>query len=63
MNKKRKTKQPNKRPRKKAVRTNRLEEATAAYFASLSPEALEEEKQLGAAVASAAGHVNFDADE
>jgi len=63
MKKKRKRKQPNKHPKKKAVRTNRLEEATAAYFASLSPEALEEENRLGAAVASAAGQVNFDADE
>src|SRR6266700_3067967 len=63
MKKKRKRKQPNKHPKKKAVRTNCLEEATAAYFASLSPEALEEENRLGAAMASAAGQVNFDADE
>jgi len=38
----------------------KLEAATAAYFASLSPEALEEENRLGEAFASEAGQVNFD---
>jgi hypothetical protein len=37
---------------KKTARTNRLEEATVAYFASLSPEALGEENRLGAALAA-----------
>ena len=39
---------------------NQLEKATAAYFASLSSEALEEENRLGAALAQEASHVNFD---
>jgi hypothetical protein len=38
----------------------RLEAATEAYFASLSPEALEEENRLGEALAHEAGNVNFD---
>ncbi len=38
----------------------RLEAATEAYFASLSPEALEEENRLGEALAHEAGKVNFD---
>lgn len=63
MKKKPKKKQLKKHTKKKAARMNRLEEATAAYFASLSPEALEEENQLGAALASAAAQVDFDADE
>ena len=45
---------------KKSSRASRLEKATAAYFASLSPEALEEENRLGAALSEAASHVNFD---
>ena len=38
----------------------RLEAATEAYFASLSPEEREEESRLGAALAYEAGQVNFD---
>jgi hypothetical protein len=38
----------------------RLEAATEAYFASLSPKALEEENLLGEALAYETGHVNFD---
>lgn len=38
----------------------RLASATAAYYASLSGEALEEEKQLELAVAAASSHVDFD---
>jgi len=52
-------KRPKKKSRKKQAR-NRLEKATAAYFASLSAEALEEENRLGAALGEAASHVNFD---
>jgi hypothetical protein len=53
-------------PKKKAGKSrkkpawNQLEKATAAYLASLSGEALEEENRLGAALAEAASHVNFD---
>jgi hypothetical protein len=52
-------KQPKKRSRKKRT-WNKLEKATAAYFASLSGEALEEENRLGAALSDAASRVNFD---
>jgi hypothetical protein len=38
----------------------RLEAATEAYFASLSPEEQEEESRLGEALAYEAGQVNFD---
>jgi hypothetical protein len=38
----------------------RLETATEAYFASLTPEALDEENRLGEALAHASGYVNFD---
>ena len=38
----------------------RLEAETEAYFASLSPEALEEENRLGEVLAYEAGKVNFD---
>jgi hypothetical protein len=38
----------------------RLEAATEAYFASLSPEEQEEESRLGEALAYEAGKVNFD---
>lgn len=38
----------------------RLEAATEAYFASLSPEEQEEESRLGEALAYEAGLVNFD---
>jgi hypothetical protein len=44
----------------KAARRKRLERATAAYFRSLSGEALEEEKRLEAAVAAASSRINFD---
>ena len=40
----------------------KLEEATAAYYASLSPEALREEQQLENAVAHTASTVDFDAE-
>jgi hypothetical protein len=63
MKKKLKKEQPKKARKKNARKPNALEKATAAYFASLSPEELEEENRLGAAVASAARQVNFDADE
>jgi hypothetical protein len=55
-------KQPKKKGQKSRKRRawNQLEKATAAYFASLSGEALEEENRLGAALAEAASHVNFD---
>ena len=45
---------------RRADSRRRLEEATAAYFESLSGEALEEENALGAALAREAGKVNFD---
>jgi len=38
----------------------RLEAATEAYFASLSPEEQEEDRLLGEALAYEAGKVNFD---
>jgi len=55
-------KQPKKKGRKirKRQAWNKLEKATAAYFASLSGEALEEENRLGDALAEAASHVDFD---
>ena len=37
-----------------------LERATAAYYASMSQGALEEEKRLVAAVCEAASHLNID---
>jgi hypothetical protein len=40
----------------------RLEAETAAYYASLSPEALREEQQLENAVGHAASKVDFDAE-
>ncbi len=40
----------------------RLEAATAAYYASLSGEALEEEQSLERAVADSASFVDFDAE-
>jgi hypothetical protein len=52
-------KQPKKKGQKRRA-WNQLEKATAAYFASLSGEALEEENRLGAALSEAASHVNFD---
>lgn len=38
----------------------RLEAATEAYYASLSPEEIEDENRLGQALAYEAGKVNFD---
>jgi len=60
MKKIRNRKKQSKKKNRKRKTWNRLEKATAAYFASLSPEALEEENRLGAALADAASHVNFD---
>jgi hypothetical protein len=45
---------------RRAESRERLEAATEAYFASLSPETLEEENRLGEALAYEAGRVNFD---
>jgi uncharacterized iron-regulated protein len=45
---------------RRAESRERLEAATEAYFASLSPEALEEENRLGEALAYESGRVNFD---
>ncbi len=45
---------------RRAESRERLEAATEAYFASLSPEALEEENRLGEALGYEAGLVNFD---
>jgi hypothetical protein len=45
---------------RRAESRERLEAATEAYFASLSPEALEEENRLGEALEYEAGLVNFD---
>jgi hypothetical protein len=45
---------------RRAEARERLEAATEAYFASLSPEALEEENRLGEALAHETDHVNFD---
>lgn len=45
---------------RRAEARERLEAATTAYFASLSPDALKEENQLAEALAYESGHVNFD---
>jgi hypothetical protein len=45
---------------RRAEARERLEAATEAYFASLSPEALQEENRLGEALAQEADHVDFD---
>lgn len=45
---------------RQAESRERLEAATEAYFASLSPEALEQENRLGEALGYEAGRVNFD---
>ena len=45
---------------RRAEARDRLEAATEAYFASLSPEALEEENRLGEALFHESGHINFD---
>jgi len=60
-------KKPKKRPSSRRTKTqisnrHKLEKATADYFDSLSGEALEEEKRLEAAIASASNQVNFDED-
>lgn len=59
--KKRATKKDGKRKRQsKRARRQKLEKATAAYYASLSGEALEEENRIGAAMAYGSSQVNFD---
>jgi len=45
---------------RRAESRRRLEAATAAYYASLSGDALEEEKKLELAVASSSSLVDFD---
>ena len=45
---------------RRAESRHRLEAATAAYYASLSGDALEEEKKLELAVASSSALVDFD---
>jgi len=62
MKKKPEKKQTKKAARKKARRPNALERATAAYFRSLSGEALEEERRLEAALSFSLGQINFDED-
>ena len=57
-----KSRAPKKKRMTKAMRRERLEKATAAYFASLSGEDLREEQELERAVASACQRVDFDAD-
>ena len=57
-NKKRSKKKVRKSERLRAC--NQLEKVTAAYFASLSGEALAEENRLGAVLGEAASQVNFD---
>lgn len=44
------------------MRRKRLEEATTAYFASLSGKGLAQEQEMERDVASASKRVNFDAD-
>jgi hypothetical protein len=48
--------------KKKLSNPNLLEKATALYYASQSPEDRAHENRLGAAMASAAAHVNFNSD-
>ena len=60
MDKKRRKSRSKKRTRTKRSHRERLEKATANYFASLSGEALKEENELAAAVGHAASRVNFD---
>jgi hypothetical protein len=45
---------------RRAEARERLEAATEAYFASLSPEALQEENRLGEALAQETDRVDFD---
>jgi hypothetical protein len=60
MKKTRNKKSPKNNSKKKRTRRTKLERATAAYFDSQSPQALEEENRLGAALGQAASQVNFD---
>ncbi|HEY2546335.1 MAG TPA: hypothetical protein VGI46_09735 [Candidatus Acidoferrum sp.] len=57
-----KKKRPKIRSNTKRTRRIRLAKATAAYFASLSGEALREEQKLERALGHAASAVDFDAD-
>jgi hypothetical protein len=52
-------KSPKKQSKTQSRRT-RLERATAAYYASLSGEALREEQELERAIGSASSRVDFD---
>ena len=45
---------------RRADNRRRLEEATARYYESLSPEDVAQENELGEALSRAAGEVNFD---
>ncbi|HXZ14210.1 MAG TPA: hypothetical protein VEG64_17620 [Candidatus Sulfotelmatobacter sp.] len=45
---------------RRADNRERLEAATAHYYETASPEAIEEENQLGAAFSAAAGEIDFD---
>ena len=47
-------------PARRAVNRARLEEATAAYFARLSPRAAAQERKLGAALSRSTKKVDFD---
>jgi hypothetical protein len=51
-----------KSPKKAFSKPNRLEKATALYYASLSPKDRAYENRLGAAMASASANVNFNSD-
>ena len=55
--KKKRTKQ---KSNTKLARRRRLARATAAYYASLSGEALEEENRLGALMDETSSQINFD---
>ncbi|HEY2460425.1 MAG TPA: hypothetical protein VGI16_06445 [Candidatus Acidoferrum sp.] len=63
MIKQRKSTKSKKKPKRKLSRHKALNQATADYFASLSPSELKAENRLGAAMAYAASQINFDADE
>jgi hypothetical protein len=57
------TKRPTKKSSKKKFSTpNRLEKATALYYASLSPEDRAHENRLGAAMASASTQLDINSD-
>ena len=47
-------------PARRAANRARLEEATAAYFARLSPRAAAQERKLGAALSRSTQKVDFD---